>query len=125
MSDIGIVSMAHALSTHAAARQGHIARNVANADTPGYRATDLQDFASTLDDAGAMRATRPGHVGAGSEASTLAEIERFGATSPNGNNVSIEMEMMKGAEVRQQHDMALSVYSTARDILKTALGRGR
>ena len=40
-----ITRMAQALSAHAGARLGLVAQNVANADTPGYKARDLPDFA--------------------------------------------------------------------------------
>ena len=124
MADIGIKQMAHQMAAHAAARQTHIARNVANADTPGFRATDLPDFAQALNPAVQMRATRPQHMGANGAQPNTQIVERAGEASPNGNNVSLEIEMMHAAEARQQHDMALSIYSSARDILNSALGRG-
>ena len=44
--------------------------------------------------------------------------------SPNGNTVSLEDEMVKAADVRHQHELALAVYSSALNILRTSLGRG-
>src|SRR5690606_8836086 len=41
---IDTMRMARDLGAHAANRQRVIAMNVANADTPGYRARDLRDF---------------------------------------------------------------------------------
>ncbi len=74
-----------------------------------------------------MRATRAGHLGA--EAWIASGFQkcpgRAGQASPNGNTVSLETEMMKATEVRHQHDLALSVYPTSLNILRTALGRGR
>ena len=125
MADLGIKAMAHQMAAHAAARQTHIARNVANADTPGYRATDLPDFGQALDPAMRMRTTRPLHIGVGASDAGVPAIERLGEASPNGNTVSLETEMMHAAEAKQAHDMALSIYASARDILTTALGRGR
>jgi flagellar basal-body rod protein FlgB len=43
--------------------------------------------------------------------------------SPNGNTVSLETEMVRAVEVKQQHDMALAVYRTVSDIVRTSLGR--
>lgn len=119
--------MAHALAAHAAERQSQIARNVANADTPGYKAQDLSPFADTLDasSATAMRATRAGHLHGQGDASAAAIRERPGEASPNGNTVSVENEMMQAARVRQSHDMALSIYSSARGIMSAALGKAR
>ncbi|HEX9859498.1 MAG TPA: FlgB family protein [Paracoccaceae bacterium] len=122
-----VVRMAQAMAAHAGARQGAIARNVANADTPGYRALDLPDFAETWQAAGdgAMRATRPGHLAAADRQMALVARPSGGMAAPNGNTVSLEGEMVKAVEVRQQHDMALAIYRSTSDILRTALGRGR
>lgn len=128
-----IVRMAHALSSHAAQRQAAIAGNVAHADTPGYVARDARPFAETYAQTGpgfAPRATRPTHMNrpadAGQSASGAVQLvaaETAGARNPNGNTVSLEREMMRAAEVRHQHDMALGVYRSASSILRTSLGR--
>ena len=39
-----LTRMAQGLAAHAGARMGVIAKNVANADTPGYKAQDIPDF---------------------------------------------------------------------------------
>lgn len=120
-----LTAMAQALAAHAGARTGLIAQNMAHADTPGFRARDLPDFAQVWRDQGPLRATRPGHLtqsaGAG-PADPVADL-RFGA--PNGNSVSLEAEMMNAAEARQSHDMALAIYKATSDIIRTSLGRGR
>lgn len=121
---IGLFTMAHALAAHAAERQGHISRNIANADTPDFRATDLGDFAETLaNQQTGMRTTRPGHITGGVSASGAPVIERHGEPAPNGNTVSVEMETMQATTAKQQHDMALSIYSAARDVVRASLGR--
>ncbi|MGO4906722.1 FlgB family protein [Pseudorhodobacter sp. W20_MBD10_FR17] len=121
-----IIRMAQALATHAGTRMGTIAQNVAHADNPDYKTRDLPDFAKTYADqySEGLRATRPRHFGAGSAAPLEAVIQR-GGDSPNGNSVSLEAEMVKAAEVRQQHDMALAIYTSSSDMVKLALGRGR
>lgn len=81
MADMGIKEIAHRMAAHAAVRQSHIARNVANADTPGYRATDINDFAQELDPAVRMQATRPGHIGAHPGATEHRMILRDGEAS--------------------------------------------
>ena len=125
-----VIRMAQAMASNAGARMGAIAGNIANADTPGYKARDVADFASTYasgegEGEGAMRATRPGHFGAGAQDAAPVPVIRRGATSPDGNSVSLEREMVKAAEVRTQHDMALSIYRASGDIVRAALGRGR
>lgn len=121
-----IVRMAQAMASHAAGRQAEIARNIAHADTPGYKAQDLAPFAETYAaDDGALRATRAGHLGVDSTPGTETQTRRaLGTASPDGNTVSLEAEMVRSAEVRQQHDLALSIYRSSARILRTSLGRG-
>ncbi len=120
-----VLRMASASAAHAAARLSLTARNVANADTPGYRATDLQDFASSYQADGAqeLRATRRGHLTGASGNLTERQVQLTGAMSPNGNSVSLEEEMMRAATIRQDHDQALAIYKSALSLLRTSLGR--
>ncbi len=123
-----IFRMAQALAVHSSARQAEIAANVANADTPGYRARDVTPFTDFFpaDQAGAMRATRPQHFGMSALSATRLDThETAGAAAPNGNTVSLEAEMMKSVEVKQAHETALSVYEAARNILRASLGRAQ
>jgi len=126
--NLEIFRMAGSLLRHAAARQAVISANVANADTPGYRARDVAGFSETYrrNDAAALRVTRPGHMRAPADTAEFRVIVTGdGETSPDGNSVSLEAEMVKAAEVRNQHELALSVYSKSLDILRTSLGRRR
>jgi len=126
LEKLEITRMAQTLATHAGKRMGVIAQNVAHADTPGYKAQNLPDFVKAYADAHGqgLRTSRPGHLGADG-ATTFQPITLRTADAPNGNSVSLEAEMVKAAEVRQEHDMALSIYRATSDILKLALGRGR
>jgi flagellar basal-body rod protein FlgB len=121
-----LTRMAQSLAAHAGARMGVIARNVANADTPGYKAQDLPSFDKVFAASGQdMRATRPGHFGASSEGAALLPEQAPGRESPNGNTVSLEGEMVKSVEARQSHEMALAVYRATSDVIRASLGRSR
>lgn len=123
---IALTRMAQAMAADAGARLGVIARNVANADVPGYKAMTLPDFAATFAaDDGAMRATRPGHLGGAGTPTAAQPRVSPGNGSPNGNTVSLEEEMVNAAGARQQNDMALSIYRATSDILRASLGRPR
>ena len=117
-----ITRMAQAMASHAGARMGVVSQNIANADTPGYKARDLPDFAQAYQAQGAMKTTRAGHLGA-AEQPVPAPRGQTAMADPNGNTVSLEAEMVKAVEVRQQHDMALSIYRATSDMLRTSLGR--
>lgn len=121
-----ISKMARAFAAHAGARLGVIAENVANADTPGFRARDLPDFAQVWQQESGtqMRATRPGHLGAAPAVpvNTAAVARADGQASPNGNTVSLQLEMLRAAEVRQDHEMALAITRNASSLTRAALG---
>jgi flagellar basal-body rod protein FlgB len=119
-----ITAMAQSMAAHAGARLGVIARNVANADTPGYRTQDMSDFATVWRETSGdgLRATRAGHIATSGTPATESHSVR-GHGAPNGNTVSLESEMVKMVEARQQHDMALAIYRGTSDVLRASLGR--
>jgi flagellar basal-body rod protein FlgB len=125
--NLSILRLASGLMAHSTARQRVIAENIAHADTPGYRARAVADFAATLesDDAFSARTTRPGHFTFGADPNGFdpREATVMGAETPNGNSVSLEDQMMRAAEVRQSHELAMGVYRKSMDILRASLGR--
>jgi flagellar basal-body rod protein FlgB len=125
LETLNVTRMAEQLAAHAGARLGLIARNVAQADTPGYKAVDLESFATAFRQANGdgMRATRAAHFSNIRQSMEPLQQSDGGEMSPDGNTVSLSHEMVKSVEVRQQHDMALSVYRNAADIIRASLGR--
>lgn len=111
---LDIMRMAQAFAAHAASRQQAVSQNVANANTPSYRSRDAIPF---------------GDYWRASEERVLAEgdimrpDEEPATVSPDGNTVSVEFEMMRAVEARQQHEMALGIYSMSRDLLRASLGK--
>ncbi|WP_095587883.1 FlgB family protein [Actibacterium ureilyticum] len=121
-----IFRMAQGMATHAAARHRVVAENIANADTPGYKARDVQPFAEQVQGGSGfkLRQTRPGHSAPATSGHTYRSSEqRDAAQSPNGNSVSIEREMVRAVETTRQHDLAVNVYRNALGILRTSIGR--
>lgn len=122
-----ILQMAQSMAAQAALRQNAVAANIANADTPGYRAREVASFADTYEtehDTG-MRATRAGHISsAGSYRVAVTEDRNAVNESPDGNTVSLEEEMVNSVEVRRQHDLALAIYKSSLNVLRTSLGKG-
>lgn len=115
-----IMRLSQAMARHSAQRQVVISQNVANADTPGYRARDVAPFGAYLQQAGIAEDLRAGRM---RHLSPARLLETSDSRAPNGNTVSLEREMMRAAETRQSHDLALAIYGSARGILRTALGR--
>ncbi len=126
---LDIFKSAHAVAKHAAHRQSVVAANVANADTPGYKTRDVVSFEDAMRGANTgagLRTTRPSHIATTpSPMSAKTLVDQTAETSPNGNSVSVEIEMLKSIEAERQHSRAMTVYQTSLGILRTSLGRGR
>lgn len=123
---IEVMQMAQAMASHAGLRQTAVSQNIANADTPGYKARDVADFASTYQsvEGAPLKATRGGHMNGGDTFSATVQLaETSGTESPNGNNVSLEDEMVRGVDIKRQHDLALAIYKSSMNVLRTSLGR--
>lgn len=131
--DLTILSMAKGLAAHSGRRQSLISENIANADTREFRARDLKPFSEVYEggDGGAFaaKATRTGHAGYSESATPPGfrpvHIAKLGADSPNGNNVSLEDQMSRGAQAALHHDMAVTILKKTMDLLRMGIGRGR
>ncbi len=117
-----------------AERQRVISENVANADTPNYVARDLKepDFETLLTrrrTSNLLQAakTDPAHINAFGSASTgpgnTVRRPDFG-TSPTGNSVVLEEQMIKAAETQMDYQTVTGLYSKSIGMLRIALGKG-
>lgn len=121
---IEMMRMARALGAHASERHLVVARNIANADTPGFKAADTASFADSYRSAAQpMRTTDPRHLAAPDWSPLTRQTADETGVSPNGNSVSLEEEMLKAAEVKRGHDLSLGIYSSALDLMRTSIGR--
>jgi flagellar basal-body rod protein FlgB len=113
------------MAKHAGQKQAVVAQNVANADTPGYVARDLPNFKENYrptDGAGVQRATRAQHFnGARGGDALKAAFRAKSESTPNGNQVSLETEMLKSVAAKRQHDRALAIYKSALGILRSTI----
>lgn len=114
-------------------RQGVLAQNVANADTPGYVPRDLKelDF-NTMVGSGQvgkmqMAQTSARHLSGTVVGSSSLKVVRSpdSETSPSGNSVVLEEQMVKVSDTQLQYDTVTGLYSKSMSILKTALGTNR
>lgn len=129
LSKLNVFQMAFAMATHAGKRQALISQNIANADTPGYKARDLTPFSSHFsrslpERSETMTGTRSSHLhGTAAMEGKWQEITVESASDPSENGVSVEVEMLKAVETKRQHDRALAIYKSSMNVLRTSLGR--
>lgn len=93
-------------------RQATIAENIANANTPGFRARDLEPFTTVISKTQlAMTATHDSHLGQTMEAARKSDVEKADSwtVTHSGNSVSLEQELVKAGEVARDHSLNASI----------------
>jgi len=114
------------------ARQAVIARNIANANTPGYKPMDLKkvNFARMVDQQSAvsMATTNPGHISSSSSNSGAFASQNqrsYYETTPTGNSVVIEEQMLKMSQNSMDYNATTSLYKKMTQLINTAIEEGR
>ncbi|SNT73050.1 FlgB family protein [Paracoccus seriniphilus] len=124
---IEMMRMARAMGQHVAQRQTVVARNIANADTPGFKAQDLPGFEESYHRSVGMaelKTTSIRHFSTPQWSTAMPRAETTeGESSPNGNSVSLEKEMLKAAEVKRAHELSLGIYQSALTLMRSSIGR--
>ena len=133
MADIGNLTIFQAVKKRLnwlGQRQEILAQNIANADTPEYRASDLKpyNFKELLRREGAqlnMVATGNQHLTGRQKRirDYAAEERKPFETAPAGNGVVLEEQMSKIGETGANFKMTTGLYRKHLGMIKTALGR--
>ena len=115
-------------------RQRVLSENVANADTPGFRARDLvppkfdRMMPRSTPGITLVRTDGSHQSGANSGLSGGSSFETVRGSGqeirPTGNAVSLEDEMIKVAANQMDYQAATALYTRSLGLIKTALGRG-
>jgi flagellar basal-body rod protein FlgB len=127
ISDIPILSMLRERMEWHQERQKVLAENVANADTPNYKAKDLAplNFEEQVRAASLQLATtEPEHLaGSGGGSSFPTQSGGHYAVTPRGNSVTHEDEMMKVASNQMDFDAVADLYTRSLALIKLAIGK--
>ncbi len=124
MSGIYLFDLASMQARHLAVRQATIAGNVANANTPDYKARDVTPFAQVLARAGyEMTQTASAHVdGAGAGAGTRVQEARDGwDVLETASAVTLEQELLKAGTVAREHSLNTGIVKAFDRMLKLAV----
>lgn len=117
-----------------------IAQNIANADTPDYQAQGLRevDFSSVLESSlnvssrrsstNSLRsiqplATNPAHINASTGMRQVrdGEQEMVVETSPAGNSVDLEEQILNASQVSGSYDLTLNIMRKNVQLIRTAI----
>lgn len=117
-------SVLHKIIQAANARQKVIASNIANADTPGYKAKDIK-FSNFLKKEVKLAATDPKHISSNNSAGVKGKIvSEHNPSWKDRNNVELNVEVAKMTENSLRHDAAIKILNSKIKMFKNAI-KGR
>jgi flagellar basal-body rod protein FlgB len=126
-SDTPLLSMLRERMTWLHQRQDLLSQNVANSDTPGYVARDLKapDFDALLKgttSGSTMITTNSRHFSTSPRNTNFQDFASPDVeSSPNGNAVALDAEMIKVSDNQAQFLAAANLYSKTMQMMKTAI----
>lgn len=123
MQPVSLFDLAAQQARWLSVRQATVAGNVANVNTPGYRATDVEPFEKVLDATHvAMKATDPRHISTGINGGDVAvrREETETAVMPSDNSVVLETELMKAGEVRRSLELNTAIVKAFHRMMMSA-----
>jgi len=112
-------------------RQRVLAQNIANGDTPGYIPQDLKapDYAKVTGDSSfrlQLSTTSTQHMQGRIQKTQLGseqQVRKNYETSPTGNAVILEEQLIKVADTAEAHRLMTSLYRKQLGMFRIALGR--
>jgi flagellar basal-body rod protein FlgB len=123
VSNIGLFALAEQRLAWVDKRQGLLAQNIANADTPGWQSRDVAPFAAALAQtgAGALAQTSPMHLAA--PEGQAGNIKLAGLHGPDGNGVALDAQLAQVVDTETVHDLVDDLYKKYIGFFKTAIGK--
>lgn len=124
MSPVHLFALATQHAQWASVRQAVVTGNIANANTPGYGALDIEPFSAVFNDTAlTMARTAPDHfalerAGASGAAAGGWDVKNTGAS------VALDQELMKADEVNRAFALDTSVMRSFHRMLMASLRSG-
>jgi len=100
-----------------ASRQRVTSENIANADTAGFRAKDVQSFGSYLEQVAGAPANPVSALPV-----AVDQAKSAWAQSLSGNNVVLEEQMVAATDTASKYRMASNLYRKAHQMVLAAAG---
>jgi flagellar basal-body rod protein FlgB len=130
LNDFAIFRMMSGKMRWLGQRQRVLAENIANADTPKYRAHDLKSVDFQQRGVSSpfrvqLARTHDGHFKGASDSKAFADQENRTPyeVSPTGNSVIVEEQMLKVGQTAADHQLMTNLYRKHISMFRIALGR--
>lgn len=123
--DISLLSMLKTKMHWHAERQNVLAENIANSDTPRFKARDLKTLTFEVPQSVQPAQTNTQHLTGFSPGVSGGESGKANVfeTRPSGNSVVLEDEMLKLGQNQGDYQAAASLYQKSIGLLRIAIGR--
>jgi flagellar basal-body rod protein FlgB len=104
-------------------RQAAVAQNIANANTPGYKAHGVLEFGRALKlEAVVPAATHQAHFsGEGQKIARSLEAAEPDGVTHSGNSVVVERELLAAGEINRSYALNVSVVKTFHRLLMASV----
>jgi flagellar basal-body rod protein FlgB len=121
MQPLQLFDLAFRQNEWLAQRQAVIASNIANANTPGYKAKDIESFDEVMRKTLPMSVTDAQHLSSGDGSSILAHEgnSTHAEILYSGNDVSLEDEFLKSGEVMRNYSMNTQILKAFSRMLQS------
>ena len=121
MQPIYLFTLASQHERWATVRQAALTSNIANANTQGYSAVDIQPFSAVLDETAGvtMARTEPGHLSASGAAGDPAV--RDWQPKVTGKPVALDQQLMLADETNRAFSLDTSIVKAFHHMLLTAV----
>lgn len=126
LNDLSFFNLATRRMNWLGARQEVIAQNVANANTPGFKAQDVSTFADVMRGSGGtmLRTTSSKHIpnlgGSAGDGIRKLDDETAYETSLDGNTVSLEQQTINATDTAENYRLAAQLYRKGHEMLTLA-----
>ena len=112
MEPVSLFKLASDQARWLSVRQSTVSGNIANANTPGYKALEVEPFEKVLGNSNVhLASTQAGHIQPVSTQQSnykVSEVEDA-VVKPSENSVQLEEEMIKSGEVRRAFELNTAI----------------
>jgi flagellar basal-body rod protein FlgB len=127
MESIQLFEVASRQAEWLSVRQSTVSGNIANANTPGFRARDVTPFDAVLQNTNMpMATTNPLHF---ADATTdryvvESEVNKGSAQQLSGNSVELSDELMKEGMIKRDYDLNTAIVKSFHKMMLMSVRRG-
>ena len=128
MQPIQLFALASKQAEWLSVRQEVVANNIANANTPQYKAKDVASFDAVLDNTSMrMSRTNAAHFG-DSQLSNNVKVEDAALNDEigiqeSGNTVAVSKELSKAGEIKRQYELSANLVKSFNSMMLLTVKR--